>query len=306
MSTILHESTGLTIKKNAKNGFIVCTLHHTADPAKRTPEWRREAAAGMTPEKFAREYDIDYTAVMGAKVFPELTTHKTDIVVNDPVPDFGPGVRYWGGFDYGTRNPTSFHVYTIVDGITYAVWELYKPCKNITDYVGEMQHFPYWSNIRYIAADPNLWARTQQQADGNLISIQDLFYRAGVRNMVKGIQDEEAWLGIMREHWSTSDTTFKIFHTCPNMIREFETSIYVNQSEKQLLSANYRESIADIDNHSLDDCKYFMLSKPTVQQQTDWKDPIMVSRWGVRKGTPARPTYRPIARDDGRGYTFSH
>jgi len=301
---ILHEGTGLTIRKNDKNGFTVVTLHHTADPNKRSPDWRRESAAGMTPEKFAREYDIDYTAVMGAKVFPEFTTLRSDIIVTGELPDFGRGVRYWGGFDYGTRNPASFHVYTIVDGIIYVVWELFHPCKNIPEFVGEMQSFPYWDQIRYIAADPNLWAKTNPTEDGTLISIQDIFYRNGVRNLIRGLQDEEAWMAVMRGHWSSPDTTFKIFHTCPNMIREFETAIYVNQSEKQLLSTNYREALADIDNHSLDDCKYFINSKPTVQQQSTWKDPIMVSRFGPGRGPTSRPTLAPALsqKTDGRGY----
>lgn len=278
---LLHESIGLKIVKNDVNRFCICTLHFTADPAKRDPEWRREAAAGLTPEKFAREYLIDYTAVLGSKVFPEITHLKPNIIV--PARDFGPDLRYWGGFDYGTRNPSSFHVYTILDGITYSVFELFRPCPNIPAFVADMKQFPYWSKLRYIAADPSLWSPSQQQQLGNLVSIQDLFYQEGVKNLIKGRNDigaEDAWIAMVRNAWrNPDDVSFKISEACPNQIREFETAVYVNQSERQLLTSAYRETIADVDNHSLDDCKYFMLSKPSAGSTASWKMPNMVERW---------------------------
>ena len=86
--TILHQSTGLNVRLNAKNKFCVVTLHHTADPKKRGPEWRAEALAGMSPAKFSREYDIDYGALFGERVFPEITMNKANIVINEPYPEF--------------------------------------------------------------------------------------------------------------------------------------------------------------------------------------------------------------------------
>jgi len=182
---ILHESEGLLIRRNPKNQFVVARLHFSADPAKRSPAWRREAQAGMTPEKFAREYDCDWTAILGAKVFPEFSARRSEIVLSDPLPDFGPDLAYWGGFDYGARNPSSFHVYTIVDGVLYSVWEQFYPAKNLNDYVAGMKTFKYWNKIRYIAADPKCWANDQQMEEG-LVSIAERMYQQGVRNMVKG------------------------------------------------------------------------------------------------------------------------
>lgn len=291
--TIIYETTGLTIKKNAINQFCVVTLHHTADPAKRSQEWRKEAAAGMTPEKFAREYDIDYTSVMGSKVFPELTSRKSDIVVNEPWPDFGPQAKYWGGLDYGARNPSSFHVYTHSDGVWYSVWELFKPCKNVKDYVAEMKQFPYWDQIKWIAADPKMWAKDQQQQEG-LTSMSELFEQAGCNRLIRGFQDEDPWVAMVRKHWVEPEPTFKILSCCSNQIREFETAIYVNQSERQLMSASYKEQIADRDNHSLDDCKYFMLSKPSVHQAHYTGDSArMVDQWAQTPKPRMKPGFGP-------------
>lgn len=255
----------------------------------------------MTVEQFAREFEIDYTAVQGSKVFPEITTRRHEIVVPLPHPDLSTGLRYWGGLDYGARNPTSFHVYTIWDDIIYSIWELYEPCRNIPDYVAKLRECPYWPKIRYIAMDPSCWNRGQQQDVGSPLTIHDLFFKAGVRNLTPGRRDpagEDAWIAMIRKHWSQDhEPTFKIFSTCPAQIKEFETAIFVPQSERQLLTGIYQETINDKDNHSLDDCKYFMLSKPVQQEQKPSEYPIMVDRWSVKGKAPAGPGRPPI-----RGY----
>lgn len=291
MSNILHSSEGLTIKRNTENGFVIASLHFTADPQKRSEAWAKEAAAGMTEAQFAREYNLDYTAVQGAKVFPELTQRKSSIVIDAPFPSFK-DCRCYAGLDYGTRNPASFHVYSIVDGVVYSIWELYEPCKNIPDFVEKMQSCPYWSQIRYIAADPSLWTPSQQQEHGSPISVQELFWKSGIRNMVRGRNDtgaEEAWLAIMRRHWSSEDTTFRILSCCVEQIRELSTLIFTPQTERQLLNTVYREAINDKDNHSADDCKYMMLSLPAQQAPRDWKDANMVSRWQARPSQAQQP-----------------
>jgi hypothetical protein len=45
---IIHESHGLTIKKNERNRFSIVSLYYFADPSKRSPEWEVEAHAGMS------------------------------------------------------------------------------------------------------------------------------------------------------------------------------------------------------------------------------------------------------------------
>lgn len=303
---LLHESQGLKIVKNQGNQFCVVTLHYSSDPSKRSPEWRCEAGAGMTLEQAARELDIDYTAVMGAKVFPEILEQRAQIVISDPYPDFGPGVKYFGGFDYGTRNPSSFHVYTLVDGVIYSVWELFEPCTNIAEFAAKMREFTYWNSIRWIAADPNIWAPSQQAKEG-LVSIQYMLWQAGIRNLVKGLQDEDAWTGKMRLHWATgNEPTFKIFDRCVNQVREFETAIYAGQSERQLLSSAYKESIADKDNHSLDDCKYFMskLAIHTGQQQESWKNDT-INRWAIPSNQRPQAVQPTSFKADSRGYRIN-
>ena len=265
---ILHEQTGLKIVRNPKNRFVVVTLHYTADPAKRSPEWIAEARAGMHAAKFAQEYEMDYTALYGEKVFPEISAGRDKIIVQEPWPEFGPEQMFWAGFDYGARNPSSFHVYTIDDKVVYSVWELFEPCKNVGEFARKILECPYYDKIKYIAADPSIWYNNTQAREGNVTSVYALLVENKVHKLLKGVTDEASWLAMMRAHWGDlEDPTFRIFNRCVNQIREFETAIFVSTSERLLQTQNYREAVSDHDNHSLDDCKYFMNSRPRLVRQ---------------------------------------
>lgn len=267
--TILHEQNGLRIAENPKNGFCVVTLYYFADPSKRSAEWEAEARAGMSEAKWRKEYLIDYKAMFGEKVFPEISTNRDRIVVRDPFPEIPRSEPCWGGLDYGSRNPSSFHVYTILDGVVYSIWELYEPCRSIPVFAEKLRACPYWDQIKYIAADRSIWYDTQQLREGALTSIYDLFVRERIHKLVKGIDDEQAWIAHVRDLWQNAeDPRFRIFACCPNQIREFEEATYSTLSDRAALTQNYKETIVDHENHSLDDCKYFMNSRPRYKPRT--------------------------------------
>lgn len=295
---IILSTQGLEIWRNPVNSFVVARVHHTADPHKRSETWKKVAVAGMSPGKAAREYDIDYNAVQGSKVFPEFSERRSEIVC-PPLSDLT-NLRCWAGLDYGTRNPSSVHVYTILDGVTYAIWELYEPCKNIPEFAAKIRACPYWSLVRYVAADPSLWIPTQQQAWGPPVGVSTLLQQAGLSNLIKGRADagsEGAWLAMLRKHWQSESPTFKITTDCPAMIREFEGAIFTPQSERQRLNADWKETINNKDNHALDDCKYFMLSQPVEGRSGNgpgWSDPGQVYKllgkgWNTSSGPSRRP-----------------
>lgn len=263
MQKTLHQQTGLTIKQNTKNGFTVITLHYTADPTKRSRQWKKEAHQGMSDAKFEQEYEINYSAMLGEKVFPEIKSKRDKIVVNCPFVDGWPTtLTMWGGFDYGARNPSSFHVYTVVDQVIYAVWELYEPCKNMIEFAKRMKECPYWNQIHFISCDPDMGSFKQRDMKTGFTStILQQFLELGINKLVPASNDETAWLAAMRKHWGQDDPTFKIIgEACPMMIMEFEEATYVQLSDRQLETSDYREKLVDKRNHALDDCKYFMNS----------------------------------------------
>lgn len=275
--TILHKSQGLDIYINPKNKFCIIRLHYTADPRKRSEKWKGEARAGMTPSAWAKEYEIDWTAEFGEKVFPAILSRRNEIVCEPK--EFGPDQVYFGGLDWGQRNPTSFHVYTIHDGTIYALWEIYEPAKSIPDMAWKIKSCPYYDRIKYIAADPDLWRNKSHDKRGNPTSIYSLLVEQGIYKLLAGSTDESAWLAMMRTHWpSVGPVGFRISTDCPRMIDEFSGALFADMSDKLMQTKNYHESIVDKNNHAMDDCKYFMLSRPRLQQ-TSIKLPTMANRW---------------------------
>lgn len=271
MVKTLHEQQGLRIVANEHNGFTVCTLHYTADPKKRSPEWREAAKRGMPQARYEQEFEIIYDSYMGQKVFPEMKSRRQEIVVKEGPYEFNKWPKtlpMWGGFDYGANNPSSFHVYTIVDGILYALWELYEPCRNILDFAAAMKACPFMGQIRYIAHDPDMCNLKQRDINsGASTSVRQQFERLGITRWLPGNTDEQAWLVKMQQHWLGEEVTFKVLECCPNLIDELESITYVSMTERQLQTANYKEGIVDKHNHALDDLKYLINSCPSENQR---------------------------------------
>lgn len=277
----LYEGTGLKIRRNENNQFVVVTLHYTADPERRSEEWKKEAMAGMPEARWMQEQEIDYGAMFGTKVFPQISTHRANIVVpRDMQPTFSKSTPMWGGFDFGIRNPSSFHVYTWYEQRLYAIWELYKPCENLDEFCHDLKSCPYWEQIKYVFADPHIWDQRAFNSKGTgSQSIGDQFRQHGIRKLVPSSNDEEAWLTLMNQYWGNpEDPIFRIFSTCPQMIQEFETAAYPKMTDRQMLGKNFKEKMADVNNHAMDDCKYFMLSGSRLQQSS-FKNPKMVEKW---------------------------
>lgn len=268
-----YEQRGLKIRQNESNRFVVCTLHYTADPMKDNPAWIMEARHGVAPAEWQMEMEIDYTAMFGQKVFPEFTSHRDKIVIRQPYPQIYPDQSCWAGLDFGLRNPTSFHVYTMGknesgDRVIYAIWEHYEVTKSIRGLVETLEETcPYWDQLRWIAVDPALWKNDQPQMEG-VSRIIDQMIKAGMRKVIKGTREQAPWMALMREHWydlENREPTFQIFDNCPNMIREFETIVYSTMGDQALKRKNYKETMVDKDNHALDDCKYFMVLGPRAK-----------------------------------------
>ena len=277
---ILHEQRGLVIKKNPLNKFCVISLFYHADPEKRSAEWEEEARYGMSDAQFRKEYLIDYTALYGEKVFEEFIKNRDVIIAKMPYPDIPDDLACWGGLDYGPHSPSSFHVYTILDDVMYVLWELYEPCRNIPEFAKKMMECPYWHQIKYIAADPSMWATNQQLKEGNVTSLYHLFTDAGVGCLIQGVRDEQAWIAKMRYYWRDAENVgFRIFDRCPEMISEFEDAIYAAPTVRNSMRS-INDNIASFRNHAMDDCKYLVNSDPQAglrKRPLRW--PNMIKQW---------------------------
>lgn len=67
--SLKEPSKGIHVWKNPVNKFTVVRVHYTADPAKRSTEWKDAARAGMAYTDWLREYEIVWSSFEGIPVY---------------------------------------------------------------------------------------------------------------------------------------------------------------------------------------------------------------------------------------------
>jgi hypothetical protein len=67
---------GITEWRNERNSFFVLRLHYTADPGKRSPQWKAKTSEGLTSRAWQREYEISWTSPEGEPVVPEFDANR--------------------------------------------------------------------------------------------------------------------------------------------------------------------------------------------------------------------------------------
>ncbi|GHV45874.1 hypothetical protein FACS1894204_06250 [Synergistales bacterium] len=113
----MNSETGLT-EYDTEDGFHVLRVHYTADPAKRSEEWKKREQQGTTAADWEQEMEINFNVPKGRPWYPEF---RYDFHVAKehirPVPG-RPVVRGW---DYGLTPATVF-CQTTAKGQTLVLW----------------------------------------------------------------------------------------------------------------------------------------------------------------------------------------
>ena len=152
------------------SGYHCIRVHYTADrdkdPATEAGQaWLERSlvgyAGGMRSAAWRREMEIDWDTTGGDLVFPQLAEYEHKIII--PPFDIPEDWDLFASFDYGHRNPSSFHVYAIdYDGNVYVIWEYYKAGVGYRRIANYLRQCPYWARIQLLPiADPSIWAKTQ-------------------------------------------------------------------------------------------------------------------------------------------------
>lgn len=88
---------GVDVWKNPKNQFCIIDLHYTADPAKRSEEWRVRESAGIPKAQWDREYEKSWDTYEGLPVYSDF--RHTQHTARNLQPEIGlPLLRAW---DFG-------------------------------------------------------------------------------------------------------------------------------------------------------------------------------------------------------------
>lgn len=293
-------------------GVPVIRCHYSSDPRKRpgTPagdSWRARTSAayvgGTNSADWRREYEIDWNALGGHRVFPEWEqwVGKRKIVIP---PFFGEGQKLYGSYDHGWRNPASFHVWGVdFDGDIAALWEFYgshvgvpliarilKGEDVVTQDGRRFTGNPYAGKVSWTKADPSMWSEDQSMSDGTNKSVAELFRREGVY-LQKGEKGGDTMVAEwLHGHWWKDQEKPKLRLSCPEtlisvgkkpcpdgysgpgapmLIWEIGQQRHREFSARVALNREQPEELVDKDNHAWDDMKMFLKCfppKPTMQK----------------------------------------
>lgn len=90
---------GIHVWRNPINKFTVARIHYTADPAKRSAEWKEAARAGMAYTDWLREYEIVWSSFEGVPVY--LDDWSREFHVSREPLIYAEGIPIVRGWDFG-------------------------------------------------------------------------------------------------------------------------------------------------------------------------------------------------------------
>jgi hypothetical protein len=277
---------GVTFYRS-KSGFAVMRAHYSADPEKdpATPEgakWLelelKGVPGGLTSSSWRQEMEVDWEAAGGDLVFPDFEPYRNKIVINS----FEPPETWmlFGSYDYGQRNASCFLVHGLdYDQNVYTIWEFYSNAFGYLTQARIMKACPYWKRLQCVIADPQIFAKDQQQTasiggdQNELKSIADLYSQipddpdddlSGPIYFIPGKHGGDLttaeWIkGNLWHDLAQGNPRWRIFNTCPFLIWEIGKLRYAEWTALAQETKNLREEVVSKDNHAWDSFKYFLL-----------------------------------------------
>lgn len=161
--------------------------------------------------------------------------------------------------DPGLNNPLSAHWYAVdYDGNVYVVAEHFEAGRDVTYHANKIKEISNslgWKRSRNGGIDALIDSAANQKTLSSLKSVSELFYECGInvnpnvnKDMFSGIQRVKQYLKV-----TDGKAKICIFPGCENLIRELKS---------------YRwgkgESPVKIDDHALDELRYYLMTKPQL------------------------------------------
>lgn len=283
---------GLRFQRNRNNPFAVLWLHYTADP-ERDPErlgaeWFRQKVremGGINSSGWRREYEIDFEAQAGQRVFEQFDPRRHVVGVRT-LPQW---YNRYVVIDYGLRNPTailwlaygegqhfieaeyfqagasvreSAQAFHLISRELHAPDELKREVR-LNDKTGELENRPAleeWQGRFYddMLIDPSTIARNEAETKTILERFAEHGVYPGLANRaVDGLK--------IANDWFARDKLY-VMARCVNTIREVQNLVWAEHAD---LTLNYREKERDRNNHTTDCLKYYANLFPTEGDEPD-------------------------------------
>ncbi len=171
--------------------------------------------------------------------------------------------------DPGLNNPLSCHWYMVdYDGNVYVVAEHFESGKDIAYHsqkIKEISDSLFWHKDSLGRISAYIDSAANQKTLASPRSVSELFLEHGI--CVNTNVNKDLFTGIARVKEYFKNNKIYIFRTCTNLIRELKT---------------YRWGQGDVpkkyDDHSLDELRYFLMTRPKTVMPDSKKSPITLDK----------------------------
>jgi hypothetical protein len=261
---------GLSFKRNARNGFACMFLHYTADPEKRSAEWKKQAQLGVSHADWQQEMEGDFDAKAGQPALPEFEEFFSVLTCSPiHIPD------HWPRFataDYGATSPYCclFHAVR-PDGTVITYWEHYGVL-TLPEHLQIITAHPDFGKLYAYILDRSCFRQDQQhtttvegQTQHMLRSVADLHHEHGVFPMPAAVVQDHVKIAAFHRHWFpikvNKNPTWLISHVCVSLIKELPGIRWADVPDHLADVRNVSQKLIDKDNHAFDSIAYAMLHR---------------------------------------------
>jgi len=257
---------GVTEWRNPRNGFFVTRLHYTADPQKRSRDWKEQNAKNLSLRAWKREYEIDWTSPEGEPVIPEFdaSLHTREL---SPTRDRRL-LRFW---DFGAVSPVVLFAQLSPYAQLLVVRELCPfncPLEQLLPQVKAISLELTIKEDHFDAGDP------EGGSVGTLGSIEEVLRRNGIRLHMRRPGTDVSYAALrelfLRQVWvprTGHEPTILVSTQCPNLIEALSGGFYLGAVPPyRPVKTHPMKDLVDALRYGHDN-----LATVTGEDPTDWK-----------------------------------
>lgn len=263
-----------------------------------TPQDYRDTLMSQSEAWIKRWVYGDWDEFAG-QIFDEWSPH-IHVVQPFQIPNSWPRYR---SIDHGQHNPTACGWYAVdFDGNVYKYQEYYEPDRPVSEHVKgiiEMSKIQTTSGTTMLDEydgtyiDPSTHAKTREK-DGKKFSIADEYAEAGIltypaqNDVLAGINRVKEYLKVNPHRWHPTkhDSTgmpiqgspkFFVFENCTNTIEEMGDYHWKPLRAGSEDSENNPEKPVKNKDHTVDETRYFLMSRPINPMEAAVLDPRLLN-----------------------------
>jgi hypothetical protein len=246
---------GVRVWQNRKNKFLVFELHYTADPEKRSPEYRESIKASMPLQEYLREYELHWDTFSGQPVYPEFG--KIHILHDKPEPVAG--LPMLAGIDWGLT--PAFVIGQLSDGVLTIFEEITEVNMGAVRFMDKVVNhirinYPTHSDTKknwMLFADPAGQAKSQSD-ESTCFQIASKFFNV-VPGPIAWEERRNAVVGFLLK-LELGQPAFQLYgRACPVLLKGFEGGYRFDDKAIEI-EPNKLRPIKDVHSHSHDAAQY--------------------------------------------------